>query len=131
MTKLKIRKPKTRLYKMTISTFWYEKETHQLVEFEIHVKIGRRGSVNTVRRRLAKLGGKHLQNWLRRTRKIWIPKRKLRTAFEKEQYARKQEAYANVRRFTMRRIKKEWVAKELKAGRMKYARKRRKKVVKQ
>jgi len=123
-------KPKIRLFKMTISTFWYEKETHQLLEFEIHVKIARRGSIKTVRRRLAKLGGRHLQNWLRRERKIWIPRRKLRTAFERETYARKQEAYATVRRFSMRRVKKKWVAKELPAGRMKYSRKRRKKVVK-
>jgi len=130
-TRRVLRKPKIRLYKMTISTFWYEKETHQLVEFECHFKIARRGRVKTVRNRLARLGGKHLQNWLHRERKIWIPKRKLRTAFEKEQYAKKQQTHATVRRFSMRRVKKRWISKELAPGRMKYSRKRRRKVVKQ
>jgi len=127
--KIKPKRP-VRLYKMTVSTFHYDKPTHQLIEFEAHFKIARRGRVKTVRGRLARLGGRHLQNWLRRERKIWIPKRKLRTAFERETYAKKQEAYAIVRRFSMRRVKKRWIAKELRAGRMRYAKKRRKKIVK-
>ncbi len=124
-------KPKIRLYKMSVSTFFYDEETHQLVEYEHHFKIARRGRIRIIRRRLAKLGGRHLQNWLYKYRKVWIPKRKLRTAFEREQYAKKQEPYATVRRFTMRRIRKRWVAKELASGKMRYSRKRRKKAVKQ
>jgi len=118
-----------RLYRMTIATFHYDKPTHELIEFEAHFKIARRGRIRTIRRRLAKLGARHFQNWLHRDRKIWVQRRKLKIAFEREVHAKKQEAYATVRRFSMRRVKKRWVAKELRAGRMRYARKRRRKKV--
>jgi len=139
MAKMKRRparkKPKRpiRLYRVTISTFWYNEETRQLCEFEMHFKIARRGDIRHVRRKLAERGLGHFKRWLKRVDRTWKPEeqyRKIKVAFEKERYARKEQAHASVRRFVMRRVKRRWVAKELRAGRMRYARKRSKKVAK-
>jgi hypothetical protein len=124
--KLRRRKP-LRLYRMTIATFWYDSETRQLVEYEMHFKIARRGKLRTVRARLAKLGVKHLQSWLRRHLKISIPKGKLKIAFEREAHAKVQQQKASVRRFVMHRVKGRWTSKELPAGTMSYVRRRRRK----
>ena len=119
---------KARLYSTTIATFHYDKPTHQLIEYEAHLKIARRSiHVRAVRLRLAKRGAAHFQRWLRRYAKIWIPKRKLRIAFERETYAKKQEDKASVRRFVMHRVKRRWTSKELPAGTMSYVRRRRRK----
>jgi hypothetical protein len=112
---------------MTIATFWYDKPTHQLIEYEDHFKIARRGKLRTVRTRLAKLGVKHFQRWLRRYAKISIPKRKLKVAFEREVYAKVQQQKASVRRFVMHRVKGRWTSKELSPGTMSYVRRRRRK----
>jgi hypothetical protein len=114
---------------MTIATFWYDKPTHQLIEYEIHIKIARRSiHVRTVRRRLAKRGVAHFQRWLRRRYRIWIPKRKLKVAFEREAHAKVQKNKVSVRRFVMRRVKGRWTSKELPPCTMSYVRRRRKKV---
>jgi len=128
-------KPKrpARLYRMTISTFWYNEDTHQLSEYEAHFKIPRRGDIRHVRRKLAEKGLGHFKRWLKREDKTWKPEeqyRKIKVAFEKERYARKEAAYASVRRFVMRRVKRRWVAKELPVGKMRYTKKRPKKVAK-
>ena len=124
-------KPKrpARLYRMTVSTFWYNEETHQLSEYEAHFKIARRGDIRHIRRKLAEKGLSHFKRWLKRVDKTWKPEeqyRKIKVAFEKEQYARKEEAHASVRRLVMRRVKKRWVAKELASGTMRYSKRRRK-----
>ena len=112
---------------MTIATFHYDKPTHQLIEYEMHIKIARRSiHVRTVRRRLAKLGAAYFQRWLRRYAKISIPKRKLKVAFEREAHAKKQKGKASVRRYVMRRVKGRWTSKELAPGTMSYVRRRRK-----
>ena len=116
-----------RVYRATVATFHYDKPTRQLIEYEMHFKIARRGKLRTIRARLAKLGLKHLQSWLRRYAKISIPKGKLKVAFEREAHARKQQTHASVRRFVMHRVKGRWTSKELPAGTMSYVRRRRKK----
>ena len=125
--RIKKRKPAVRLNRMTIATYHYDKRTHQLTEYEAHFKIARRGRVTWIRRRLAKLGAGYFQRWLHRRYRTWIPKRKLRIAFERERHARKQQRHASVRWFGMRRVKRRWTSQELPTGKMSYraARKRR------
>jgi hypothetical protein len=114
---------------MTIATFHYDKPTHQLIEYEMHFKIARRGDIGRVRRRLAKRGAAHFQRWLHHTREISIPKRKLKIAFEREAHARPpQERAVSVRRFVMRRVKKRWRAQELPSGTMSYVKRRKRRV---
>jgi hypothetical protein len=113
---------------MTIATFHYEKRTHQLIEYEMHIKIARRSiHVRAVRLRLAKLGAAYFQRWLRRYAKISIPKRKLKVAFEREAHAKVQQQKASVRRYVMHRVKRRWTSKELAPGTMSYVRRRRRK----
>jgi len=117
----KARRRPIRLYRMTIATYHYDKRTHQLTEYEAHFKVARRGrDVARIRRRLAELGAGYFQRWLHRRYKVWIPKRKLRIAFERERHARRQQRYASVRWFSMRRVKGRWTSQELPAGKMRY-----------
>jgi len=119
------RKPAVRLYRMTIATFHYDKPTHQLIEYEMHFKIARRGDIKRVRRRLAKLGAAYFQRWLRRAREISVPRRKLKIAFEREARAYVEQFAATVRTFIMRRERRRWVAQELLLRTMSYVRRRR------
>jgi len=127
--KRRIARRRVRLYRMTIATFHYDKPTHQLVEYEMHFKIARRGDIRRIRLRLAKLGAAYFQRWLRRTRKISVPRRKLKIAFEREAHAKVQEDMVIIRRFVMQRVKTRWRAQELPRGIMSYV-KRRKRLVK-
>ena len=74
-----------RIYRMTIASTWYDKEAEHVREYEMHYKVARRGRISSIRRHLAKRCVPHFQQNIYRLFKRWIPKRKIRVSFEREQ----------------------------------------------
>jgi hypothetical protein len=113
----KDRHPRT--YRMTISTFQYNEEKKQLIEWESYFKIDRKGDPRRVRAKLAERGRNHFRRWL--SRNGVPPERAIQVNFELEQAAKRQQKYASIRRLVLRRINRRWVAEELKPGKMRYS----------
>ena len=76
-----------RIYRMTIASIWYDEDAEKVKEFEIHYKVARSGPIRDTRYYLARRGGPHFQQYVYRKHKRWIPKRKIRVSFEREQTA--------------------------------------------
>ncbi|MBN1357570.1 hypothetical protein JW988_02265 [Candidatus Bathyarchaeota archaeon] len=76
---------KVRIYRMTIASFWYDKEAEHVREYEMHYKVAREGDIRKIREHLAKRGVRHFQQNIYRKFKRWIPKREIRVSFEREQ----------------------------------------------
>lgn len=74
-----------RVYRMTIASTWYDEEAHHAREYETHCKVARRGRIRNTRRHLAKRGVPHFQQNIYRLFRRWVPKRRVRVAFEREQ----------------------------------------------
>src|SRR2546426_191677 len=76
-----------RAYRMTISSTWYDGAAERVREFEMHFKVTRRGSIITVRRQMSRRGVPYFQQTIYRQHRRWIPKRKIRVSFEREEPA--------------------------------------------
>jgi hypothetical protein len=117
---------------MTVSSFSYHEQKHQLFEYEMHLKIPRRARtrahVKRIRKQLEEKGRRHFHYWLLKHLKVSLD-REVRVNFEHEQRAKKQiaQTHASVRRFVMRRVNKRWEAEELPSGTIGFAKTRRKK----
>jgi hypothetical protein len=115
---------------MTASSFDYDQQKHQPVEFEMYFGINRaagtRGEIKRIRNRLEQKGRKHFHYWILKHLNVQL-ERAVHVNFEKEHRAKRQiqQAYASVRRLMMRRIDRRWVAENLPSGRMRFAKRRR------
>lgn len=76
-----------RVFRMTIASVWYDERSRAVREHEMHFKVSRRGQIRNVRRTLAQRGGAYFQRAIYRRFNRWIPKRKIRISFEREEPA--------------------------------------------
>jgi hypothetical protein len=114
-----------RTYHMTVSTVWYDKASAGAREYELHFTVGRRGKIRTVRRTLAKRGAPYFQRLIHRRTKRWIPLRRIRVRFEREETATRIDSRIRVDGRSMLYRGKRWRAYPLGSWEMNYARKRR------
>jgi hypothetical protein len=123
------RKAPVRVFKMTASSFDYDKQRHQPVEIEMYYNINRaarrRADITRIRSELERKGRKHFHYWILKHLNVRL-ERSVHVNFKKEQRAKRQveQVYASVRRLMMRRIDRRWVAKELPSGKMRFAKRR-------
>jgi len=74
-----------RVFRMSVSSTWYDEQTKKVREHEMHFKVARRGTIRSVRRYLAKRGTPYFQLVVYRKTGRWPPKRKVRISFEREE----------------------------------------------
>ena len=123
------RKAPVRVFKMTASSFDYDKKMHHPVELEMYFNINRaaRGEadIRRIRTELELKGRRHFHYWIRKHLKLQLD-RPLHVNFEKEQRAKRQveQGCASVRRLMMCRIDRRWVAENLPSGKMRFAKRR-------
>jgi hypothetical protein len=116
-----------RVYRMAVFTSWYDKTASGAREYELHFIAVRHGSIRTIRRALAKRGVPYLQGLLYRRLKKWIPKRKVKVRFEREQPALRSESKISVEGRSMLFRGKRWRAYPLGRWDLNYAKKKRRK----
>jgi len=114
-----------RLYRMTIASNWYDDRMRFAREFEMHFKAVRRGELRSIRRALARKGVQYFQRAVYRKHGKWIPKRKIRVSFEREEKARKAQRDMSVDGRTMRYLGKHHRATALPSRVISYGKKRR------
>lgn len=115
-----------RTFRMTIASTWYDNITQKAREYEMHYKAARRGSIVHVRRHLAKRGIKHFQQTVYRLFKRWIPKNKIRIAFEREELAKKVECLIQIEVRALIGRGRRWTAFGLPSRVLTYSKKKRK-----
>lgn len=124
-------KPPVRMFRMTVSSYYYDKPSRQLAEYEFYFKIARRArtraDIRRIRTALEEKGRRHYRSWLLRHLKIRLDRELPPPKFEREERARRQveQPYASVRRLVMRKINRRWEPQELPSGTMRFARRRR------
>lgn len=116
-----------KLYRMTIANSWYDHKVKLVREYELHFKIARRGRIQNVRRHLAERGVPYFQQSIYRKYKRWMPKRKLKVRFEREEPALKSQSIITIEARTMHYRGKRWNAYPLPSKTLSYAKRRGKK----
>ena len=119
---------KIRIYRMTIASVWYDEDAEHVKEFEMHYKVARAGSIRGTRRNLAKRGASHFQQNVYRKFKRWIPKKKIRVSFEREQPGLKTQKLIKIeiRRMEGTGKRNRWKAIPLPSRVLNYVKKKRK-----
>jgi hypothetical protein len=110
---------------MTIFTTWYDKTTSGAQEYELHFTVARHGRIRTVRRTLMERGIPYFQGLLYRRLKKWIPNRKVKVRFEREQPALTSESKIRLEGRSMLFRGKRWWAYPFGRWVLSYARKKR------
>jgi hypothetical protein len=113
------------LYRMTIASAWYDRFAEFQREYEQHCEASLRGSPRRVRRTLARRGVGQFQRDVYRTHGVWIPLRRIRVSFEREEETDAVDRFIKVYRRSMRYRGKHWSATQLPAKVIPYAKKRR------
>jgi hypothetical protein len=111
---------------MTVSNTWYDKEAGGAKEYELHFTVARRGSIKTVRRRLARRGVPYFQNYVYGRVKKWIPRKNVKVRFEREEPAAKSEGKISIEGRNMLFRGRRWWAYPLGKLQLSYAKRRRK-----
>lgn len=117
-----------RIYRMTIASTWYDKEAEHVREYEMHYKVAREGDIRETREYLAKRCVRHFQQNIYRKFKRWIPKRKVRVSFEREQptIRDKSDDFIQIESRRMEIRGKKWRAYPLPSRVLTYVKKKRK-----
>jgi hypothetical protein len=102
-----------RTYRMTVFSTWYDSVEEELVSYEMHYKITRRGRIRSIREQLRRRGMEHFQRSVYRLTKKWLPRRKVKAYFEREEPAKKSQRDINVEVLRMRRKDRRWKATKL------------------
>lgn len=118
--------PVVRTFRMTISSTWYQKAAGRVQEYELHFKVERRGRIRNIRRYLARRGVPYFQQTVYRLYRRWIPKWKIRVAFEREQPALQTERAISIEVRRMEGRGKRWKAYPLPSKVLSYVKKKRK-----
>jgi len=118
--------PVVRMYRMTISSTWYDKQAEMVREYEMHYKVARRGGIRSIRRYLARRCVPHFQQNIYRLFKRWIPKWKVKVAFEREETAMETGRLIQVEVRRMEGVGKRWKAYPLPSRELTYVKKKRK-----
>jgi len=111
---------------MTVATTWYDKNRQAAVEHEMHFKASRKGSIQTIRRELAKRGIEYFQKYVYRKERRWIPKHKIKAKFERERPAIRTEPLIMIDVRAMEYRGREWKAQPFPPRILSYVKKRRK-----
>ncbi len=121
-------KAPVRVYRMTIASVWYDGCASGVKEYEMHYKVAQKGAIRDVRKYLAKRCVVHFQQTVYRKFKRWIPKGRIRIAFEREQNAEKTQELISIEARQMEGVGKRsrWKAYELPSKVLTYAKKKRK-----
>jgi hypothetical protein len=114
-----------RLYRMTVAAGWYDPRAGFKREYEMHFKVARRGSPRRVRRELARRAISDFQRQVYRLDGTWVPLRKIRAQYEREEAAAAEQRFIEVYTRVMRRRGKHWSATALPPRVIPYARKSR------
>jgi hypothetical protein len=114
-----------RLIRMTIAAGSYDPRAGFARLHEMHFKAARPGPVKGNRRKLARRGVAHFQQQIYRKYHIWIPKRKIKVRFEREERATKAQRHVSVDFRTMRYHGRQWSATSAPSRVITFARKRR------
>lgn len=122
----KVKRLPIRMHRATISSTWYDKISQCAREYEMHFKVARRGSIRANRRYLARRGAPYFQQTVYRLYKYWIPKRKVRIAFEREEPAEKSERLIQIEVRRMEGKGKRWKAFPLPSRVLTYEKQQRK-----
>jgi len=112
-----------RLYRMHIATVWYDQRAEFQREYESHFEASRLGSPRRIRRALARRGIAQFQRDIYRTHRVWLPLRKLRVSFEREEQAAAVDRFIKVYTRSMRYRGKNWSATALPPKVITYAKK--------
>ena len=118
-----------RVFRMTVSSYYYDESRRELFEHEMYFKINRRArdveDIVRIRNELEKKGRRHFRDWLLRHLKVHLD-HKVDAWFEREYRAKKQvdQSRASVRRFVMFRVDRRWEPMELPSGTMRFAKRR-------
>lgn len=114
---------------MTISSTWYNKTSKRAEEWELHFKVARRGTIRSNRRNLAKRGVRIFQQRVYNLVKRWMPKRKVKVSFEREEILPegRSESVIQVEARSINYVGKRWSATQLPSRVLSYAKKPRRK----
>jgi len=115
-----------RLYRMTIASNWYDSSAEFQREYEMHFKAALRGKPDRTRRTLAAREVPYFQREIYRRHGKWIPKRRIRVSFEREEKASKAQRWILVNVRTMRYRGKHHRATVLPSRVISYGKKKRK-----
>jgi len=110
---------------MTIACMSYDDHAGFAREFEMHFSAARRGSVRSIRGRLARRGIPIIQREIYRRHHVWIPKRKLKVRFERETSAKRVQPDITIETRSMRFRGKHWTATALPSKVVSYSKRRR------
>mgnify|MGYP001088364210 CR=1 FL=1 len=116
---------RARVYRMTISSTWYDRRTRKAKEFELHYRVARHGKIARIRRHLARRCAVHFQQSAYRIFKRWIPKRKVKIRFERESPALKTQQLIRIEARRMEYRGKQWNAYLLPSRTLSYVKRRR------
>lgn len=121
-----------RMYRMTISSIWYNRKAGAAQGLEIHYKVARRGSIRSMRLKLAKRCVPNFQQHFYRHFKWWIPKRRVKVYFERETptLLPKSQRLIEVERGVKEYVGKRWTEIRLRPLQLHVTPKRRKKYTK-
>ena len=120
------------MYRMTISSIWYNRKAGAAQGLEIHYKVARKGAIRRLRKKLAKRSVPHFQQHFYRRFKWWIPKRRVKVYFEREipTLQQKSQRLMDVERGIKQYVGKRWTETRLKPLQLSVTPRRRKKRVK-
>jgi len=117
------------IFRMTVSSYYYDESRRELLEHEMYFRIARRArdveAIMRIRSALDEKGRRHFRRWLLRHLKVRLD-HKVDAKFEREERAKRQvtQSRASVRRFVMLRVDKRWEATELPSGTMRFTKRR-------
>lgn len=110
---------------MTAASTWYDPQRGRL-EYEMHFKAAREGDIRKVRVELAKRGIEYFQRSVYRKERRWIPKDRIRAAFERERPAIKVQPLMEIDVRGMEFKGRQWKAHPFPRRILTYTKKRRK-----
>ena len=110
---------------MTIASTLYDPRAGFAREFESHFEATRKGSVRSIRRRLAARGIPIVQREIYKRYGIWVSKRKLKVRFEREMPGTRVRPDMTIHRRSMRFRGKHWRATALPSRVISYSKRRR------
>ena len=113
------------LYRMTISSTWYDRKMSFGREYEMHFKIARPGTIRANRRELGRKGVRYFQKEFYREYRRRIRRGRVHVAFETEERAKKSERETAVTPQEMCYRGKWWDSTELPERLFSLAKKRR------
>ena len=113
-----------RIYRMTVSSHFYDKPGGCAREMEMHFKASRRGRIGDVRRCLAKRGTKIFKNFVRNETGTTPPDDKIRIGFEREMPTSKAENRIAIESRGMRYVGRDYKADRFPSKTLQYSKKR-------